>query len=196
MIPCPRLLRKIPHDLDRYQKNFDDAHWTKIGIKKNKGTQRARAEYCPISTTFPLFYYLSMKTRRARAENCPIITTFPLFYNILNASSRLINWYHVRDYSAKYIMTSTGINKFWWRTLDWNLQNKGTQRARAENCPISTTFPLFYYIYVYSFSINIHLSIIKIHSLMSCQRLLRKIHHDPDRYQMNIDDAHYAEIFT
>jgi len=137
-----------------------------------------------------------METRRARAENCPISTTFPLFYYILNASSRLINWNNVRDYSAKYIMTSTGFNEFWWRTLDWNLQNKGTQRARAENCPISTTFPLFSYIYVYSFSINIHLSIIKIHSLMSCQRLLRKIHHDPDRYQMNIDDAHYAETFT
>ena len=40
-----------------------------------------------------------------------------------------------------------------------------------------------------SFILLHYLCIIKTHMLIPCQRLLRKIHHDLDRYQTNFDDA-------
>ena len=106
-----------------------------------------------------------------------------------DATQVLLLFYLSIIHMLRLSLTSSHV---WLRILDsvtFQGKRKGTQRARAENCPISTTFPLFSYIKVYLFSINRHFNIVKILNSMPFVRSLRKIHHDPDRHQMNVDDV-------
>ena len=164
-IVCQRLLRKTPHVptctmwISMVQGKLKHLNTLFTKVKKKSFTH---SHLIPILPRFSIHAYTS---QHHQDRNCVKITP--------------------QDTSWSQHVT----NEFRWCkiiTIFKHLTIKILQRIKQGNAVSQgKELPLKHYVsFLYS-----PFNTIEIHNLIICQRLLRKIHHDPDKYQMNFDDA-------